>query len=139
MIEEAYVSFETAKLFKDKGFNQPLLTVYITDKEQKEGAFSHMAFSDDTVTNDYSKQIIICPTQQMITRWLREVYNIHVVAFCPIIDIDTKKLGVTYNVVISMLDNDCLAADTDIEDVEYKSYEDAIESGIKYCLNNLIK
>ena len=38
-ITKYYVSFETAKLLKEKGFNIPLLTFYVTDKEKKEGDF----------------------------------------------------------------------------------------------------
>ena len=65
MITEDYVSFETAKLLKEKGFNERLLTFYITDKNKKEGCFQIMAFSDDKIDNNHSNLCYLAPTLQM--------------------------------------------------------------------------
>ena len=135
-IKEAYVSFETAKLLKEKKFNEPLLTFYVTDG--KEYSFDIMAFTDDKLKNE-SECFILAPTLQMVCSWLRLVHHIHIESLCPVVDTDVKDgVGVTYNVVISNLRNQCLAFDTNIEDIEYNSYEEAIEAGILYTLKNLI-
>jgi hypothetical protein len=85
----------------------------------------------------YDGDYWFCYTQ-MAMKWLREVYNIHIAALCPIVDLDTDAFGVKYNVVISNLKNYCLAFNTDIEDNEYNTYEQACEAAIKYSLENLI-
>lgn len=120
MITEDYVSFETAKLLKEKGFSELTTKAY----PYFEG-------------KDY-KYDISCPTLQMAMKWLREVHDIHIAALCPIVDVDTDVFGVKYNVVISNLKNHCLAFNTDIEDNEYDTSEQACEESIKYCLEHLI-
>ena len=129
IIEEAYVSFETAKLLKDKGFNQNCATYYLDGH-----VWRH--YHGEVIPK--GKQIYAAPTQQMAMRWLREVHKIHIQALCPVIDVDCDITGVTYNVVISNLRNCCISFDTSIENVEYDSYEEAVEAAIKYCLENLI-
>ena len=129
-ITEDYVSFEIAKLLKEKGFNEPCYACYL-NKE-----LSHY---DYTSTNfELIDNAISAPTIQMTMKLLREVHYIHIEALCPIVDVDTDVFGVKYNVVISNLKNNCLAFNTDIEDNEYDTYEQACEAGIKYCLENLI-
>lgn len=56
MIKEEYVSFETAKLLKDKGFDEICSHFYRFD----------------------SKELYNSPTQQMAMRWLREIKHIHI-------------------------------------------------------------
>ena len=65
MIIEDYVSFEIAKLLKEKGFNERLLTFYITDESKKEGCFQIMAFTDDKIDNNHSDLCYLAPTLQM--------------------------------------------------------------------------
>ena len=53
MITEDYVSFETAKLLKEKGFDERVLTFYFPGDIQR-------------------------PTLQMAMKWLREVYGLFI-------------------------------------------------------------
>ena len=53
MITEDYVSFEIAKLLKEKGFNEKVISFYPLGDIQR-------------------------PTLQMAMKWLREVYNIDI-------------------------------------------------------------
>ena len=70
MITEDYVSFETAKLLKEKGFN------WNTDKQ----------FNLDKIVGDYNitdrsrypERYLDAPTLQMAMKWLREVHNLHI-------------------------------------------------------------
>jgi hypothetical protein len=63
IITENYVSLETAKLLKDKGFSQSCTTYYL-DRE----IFHH--HYGEVIPKD--KQIYAAPSQAMAMQWLRE-------------------------------------------------------------------
>ena len=75
MIEESYVSFDTAKLLKEAGFEANLKTRYV-EEEKDEWAF----WESGTKRSDYNyfDDTISCPTQALAARWLREVHNIFI-------------------------------------------------------------
>lgn len=64
MITEDYVSFETAKLLKEKGFDVNCYTHYSSDGQNV--YYNYQTPSDG----------INMPTLQMAMKWLRETYNI---------------------------------------------------------------
>ena len=111
MIEEAYISPETAKLLKEKGFNEPcseLNKILIKDGNNP----------------------VMKITQQKACRWLREVHNVY-------IDVgpthpDNKALRFVWQVYDSdyALIGYCHRY--------YKTYEGACEDAIIYCLEHLI-
>ena len=141
MIENAYVSFEVAKLLKEKRFDIPCDSYYDYFSSNITMYQGYVPEFSGNCTNHNGRgnhDVYSRPTQQLAMRWLREVHGIHIQAFCPVVDVDCDILGVTYNVVISNLKNCCLAFDTPLEDVEYKSYEKACEAALKYCLEHLI-
>lgn len=123
MITEDYVSFETAKLLKEKGFDET------TDKQ----------FNSDKIVSDYNitdrsrhpERYLDAPTLQMAMKWLREVHNYN-------IEIDTigQKFRNTlfWRSVIYNLEHDIEC----YREEDFKSYEEACEAAIKYCLENLI-
>ena len=84
-ITEDYVSFETAKLFKEKGFDAVCPMIYTADGELLYTAVKH--HNTYAVTNEkliyYTD--IIAPSQSMVMKWLREVHNV-------IIIIDTNDI-----------------------------------------------
>ena len=134
MITEDYVSFETAKLLKDKGFNERLLTFYITDEFKKGGCFQLMAFTDDKIDNNHSDHCYLAPTLQMAMKWLREVQNLFIFPFP---QVNTSKFWVE---IYQLSDNqeweNLYCESIDLQD--YSTYEQACEAAIKYCLENLI-
>lgn len=135
IITEDYVSFEIAKLLKEKGFNTHLITFYLINKEKNEGVFQTTTFSDDAVDNS-SEFYCLAPTQQMTMKWLREVHNYYIQ-----IMLDSWACGghMGYYVVIQKIDSNFEIMLQDyVDDVFYKTYEDAVEAAIKYCLKNLI-
>ena len=119
MITEDYVSFETAKLLNEKGFDEPCIYVYLHDG------------SEDTW--DADKEDIACqkPTLQMAMKWLREMHNYN-------IEIDTigqkSRNTLTWRSVIYNLENGIEY----YREETFKSYEESCEAAIKYCLENLI-
>ena len=130
MITEDYVSFETAKLLKEKGFDIPLLTFYITDKEKKEGDLQTMAFTDDKIDNSYSDLCYLAPTHQRAMKWLRKVHNISIEPFVDFGSGDEHwwTADVAYIKKDGLIDELC----------GYNSYEEAAEAALKYTLENLI-
>lgn len=131
MIEEAYVSFETAKLLKEKGFDEECYQKY-----DDEGylSFNHVGYiNNENPCDDF---YALAPTHQMVMCWLREVHNQHIVIQAYN---NVALLKTDYYVEIQNLNeptkkgycvNGCMRKST---------YEEAVESAIKYCLTNLIK
>ena len=133
MITEDYVSFEIAKLLKEKGFNERLLTFYITDEAKKEGYFQLMAFTDDKIDNSHSDYCYLAPTHQMAMKWLRKIHNIFIIIEPHMYDYINEKNS---SYVTSLWQGDNYYEN--ITSKDYPTYEDACEATIKYCLENLI-
>lgn len=157
MITEDYVSFEIAKLLKEKGFDEPTRMFYevsnypsstarekfkkITGRDMKQiEIHSLYGLEDEPFFNSVQgkdENQVACPTLQMAMKWLRKE-NLFVEIYTPshsdhedtiyhntwsfdLFNLKTKKyMYCTYG------------------EVEYNSYEEACESAIKYCLENLI-
>lgn len=83
MIEEQYVSFDTAKLLKDAGFNIPCRGIYVTDHT---GYYEFREYDNKQTTNDLCwntedgfQYEYLAPTQALAARWLRETHAIDIV------------------------------------------------------------
>ena len=140
MITEDYVSFETAKLLKEKGFD-----VY------GDGSFGSsikiwMEYSPvgkikDISTASPSPKAYPAPTLQMAMKWLREVY--HLFIGCEPRLSFTDFYWITAN-IYRVRKKSSLYHTEDVDDYhcvascDSHSYEGACEAAIKYCLENLI-
>lgn len=117
MIEETYVSFDIAKLLKEKGFGE-CSTSYISEDGD--------IFPTPLVKR---KEHYPAPTQQMAMRWLREKYNIHIEPrYFPTPNI--------YRYVI--IHSPAAFKNIDSHPQYFNTHEEAVEAALKYCLNNLI-
>ena len=127
MITEAYVSFEVAKLLKEKGFNEPTWTRYEDDNE--------VIFGDKYDWNNSPMGQISAPTHQMAVAWLREEKNILIYVY-PVIDLPVKNNYTFY----WRWDGKKKRHDAPhIGDKHnYESPEQATEAALKYSLENLI-
>ena len=124
-ITEDYVSFEIAKLLKEKGFDEPCYTCYL-NKE-----VSHY---DYLSTNfELIDDVISAPTLQMAMKWLREVHNIHIVLH-PYTDME----GHNWSFIFDKFTYGCWQELAIYITDSWNTYEDACEAAIKYCLENLI-
>lgn len=130
MITEDYVSFEIAKLLKEKGFDEPCECLYDTENNDVSIVNGWMNISN----SELEEREFVCysaPTLQMTMKWLREVHNYN-------IEIDTigQKFRNTlfWRSVIYNLEHDIEC----YREEDFKSYEEACEAAIKYCLENLI-
>ena len=130
MITEDYVSFTTAKLLKEKGFDgKDTEDCFAFYKENGEIGFLQ-TFGDIA---DYNPEnSVLCPTLQMTMKWLREAHKWSVQVF-PVFDTlkwcyDIYKLKIQkYQSRPDLLSN-----------VDYDTYEEACEAALTYCLENLI-
>jgi len=127
MITEDYVSFEVAKLLKEKGFDEPCFRYAESKKIYESGAWM--------VANVTGGAVGI-PTLQMAMKWLRDVHNL-IISFkftihgwiCDITKIFRDSNGFIVNINHG-IDDDAFTY--------YDECEKACDIAIKYCLKNLI-
>lgn len=123
MIKESYVSFDTARMLKEAGFEANLKTRYV-EEEKGEWAF----WDSGTKRSDYNyfDDTIACPTQSLAARWLRDVYNLH---------ISTEPYAGTWHWVLwnvngTFITNSATRGKEDFETCE-EAIEDALQEVIK--------
>ena len=144
-MEEQHITFETAKLAKEKGFNIEGILFYeipsgnlinFKDKSSQEfiddcesgyrdkglNYFKEAYFG--TYNNiDREDSEVLASTQSLLQKWLREIHNIHVeISY----DID-NEFGGDYIVIVRTIDR-VLTFDNQ------KIYEDALEIGLQESL-----
>lgn len=130
MITEDYVSFETAKLLKEKGFDESISMVYMSYgdlcKLHRYDRICNSNYND--ITKNYFEYT--APTIQMARKWLRRIHNVNI----DIVTIWNQK-RFEYQVFIVTPEN---ANYCYVDDKLYLDYEEACEVAIKYCLEHLI-
>lgn len=149
-MEETLVTYETAKLLKDKGFLEFDVYWYENTEETKhteirmgnfitirnkielcqieypgeEGLSDYIKFEKDENSNivTYQNGFYFAPTQSLTQKWLREVHNIHIqIIFLPI---NNRFIFAIYKY-----------GKEDIESVlEYETYELALEAALQEAL-----
>ena len=137
-MKEQLISFETAKLAKEKGFDIPI--------RQQNGVFVLSTgkidniISTDKISNwNDDKYVDICsaPTQSLLQRWLRERYDIYVTAL-PFRDVeDEVELCWYFSLVEDSEELDdilCNESHLGASDDNYKTYEEALEKGLQEAL-----
>lgn len=138
MITEDFVSFETAKLLKEKGFDwleSPFYSDQDRDEWRQNNSYTvpneeynqELPFDSETLT-------MVAPhvSLQMAMKWLREK-NL-VIYVIPLAFYGGEKASSWgYNIWA----DDNLEIDEE-NTPEFATYEEASESAIKYCLENLI-
>lgn len=140
MITEDYVSFEVAKLLKEKGF----------DSEEvgcRDGFYSETAYEsghsivtergkevglvyDDLLNSELGHDEYLRPTLQMAMKWLREEHHLYVW-----ISYNFNHTGLPWYYEIFDIKNRKVVK---IGGVECGSYEKTCEIAIEECLKNLI-
>ena len=134
MITEDYVNFETAKLLKDKGFDENCSRSYVKDKLAVSQGFNNSYYT--TMYSDGTYRPISAPTLQMAMKWLRKNFNLNPVPYA-------LSLGWAFD-VFDLSDRDITGCkklysmDFPTKNACYETYEEACEAAIKYCLENLI-
>lgn len=120
MITEDYVSFETAKLLKEKGFDESTLWFYVGDGTKYK--------AHKTLNEDWYRR----PTLQMAMKWLREKKGIAIIPVLSSI-LDNEKFFWNINIVVAKTN------ERYSQGWIYENQEDAFDTAIRYCLENLIQ
>lgn len=113
-MEDQLITFETAKLAKEKGFDEPCIYMYNDDKEvisTKIGMNFH--------PNYYGT--ISCPTQSLLQRWLREIHKLNIEI--RIVQGGTWTFHVLTDTYKSIYSNN-----------NYINYEEALETSLQEAL-----
>ena len=134
MITEDYVSFEIAKLLKEKGFDENCSRSYVKDKLAVSQGFNNSYYT--TMYSDASYRPVSAPTLQMAMKWLRENFNMDPVTYATSIGWYFEVFDLTQRDITGC----ALLYQVGIPSKEctFDTYEEACEAGIMYCLENLI-
>ena len=150
MITEDYVSFETAKLLKEKGLDGPCYKVWESDgdtqtlvgvpwvvnRESVDAAAKQYTYEYNL---DSKVEAYLAPTLQMAMKWLRELHNIHIEvritnhSLSSLIDVPRY-----YWIIVNAKEVKWMDESTAHKSMSYETFEEACETAIKYCLENLI-
>lgn len=108
-MKEQLITFEIAKLAKEKGFDIECVNRY----------------KNNGILNDYTfGETYSAPTQSLLQKWLREEREIHV-------EVDAFSNSEEYYYYFGILTR----KNGDwIRDGKYRTYEDALEQGLKEAL-----
>ena len=122
-MKEQLISFETAKLAKEKGFPQEpnrLKIPYYNYKGEFKGDVTDFLrkYLREEDTSDVES--VSAPTQSMLAKWLREKHNIHLIAY--------------KNINIDGYDWCYITTDGITNINSYKTYEEAYEIGLQVAL-----
>ena len=129
---EQLISFETAKLAKEKGFGIPI-------------SYTNLYFNKEGIIHPFmwfaSKDLadpIHAVTQSFLQRWLREIYKIEVLVYCNasgwMWDLN-KAFYITWLSGGTFIVGSNYSGPNDSG--EWITYEEALEDGLKAALNIL--
>ena len=142
-MEDEIVSFETAMLLKEKGFNEPCSYFYEDNELCKlcyyQGDGTGFVRNNSPINEKISCEEMQCtaPTQSLAQKWLREIHHItfnanphsdnHEIIYVVTIKVISSNKYIDFNVMM----------DTSNKAIMFDTYEDAIESGLKHCLKSI--
>ena len=127
MINESYVSFETANLLKEKGFDVSCYGRYSV--RSKEFHLDTTKPCNNGGISQYS-----APTQQMAMAWLREIHSLSVEVYRTACGYIGCIVNIPFGTDLKFLEE----TGDDLASGQYTTWEGACEAAIQYCLEKLI-
>ena len=133
MIEESYVSFDTAKMLKGAGFEEKVKSCFMYDKyaDKDEYEFEDgYAIVRKALFDNYNcyENAISRPTQALVAKWLREKHNLHV--WC-----ELTQYGGWFYCIDKIKPYEQYAV---VSEADFSSFEAALEAGLQEAIK-LIK
>lgn len=125
MIEEQFVSFDTAKMLKEAGFDEVCRSAYYAT-----GNSAVMHERNSMLSPGYISR----PTQALAARWLREKHDTFV-KMERVGSFDGKEFRFYWSYSLICVYTACLNS---ISGGRYDSYEEALEAGIMQVLERII-
>lgn len=118
---EALVTLETAKMLREKGFNEPcMIAINIEDSRQ---------YGTNRTNSELPIKVCSHPTQSVAQKWLRETKNLH---------ISIIKYACGYDYDICKADNGTHITDGVLKGPndggQWNTYEEALEVGTQEAL-----
>ena len=126
MIEESYVSRDTARMLKEAGFDEVCRSAYYAT-----GNSAVMYERNSMLSPGYVSR----PTQALAARWLREVYDTFV-KMERVGSFDGKEFRFYWSYSLVSVSTACLKS---ISGGRYDGYEEALEAGIVQVLERIIE
>ena len=126
MIEESYVSRDTARMLKEAGFDEVCRSAYYAT-----GNSAVMYERNSMLSPGYVSR----PTQALAARWLREVHDTFV-KMERVGSFDGKEFRFYWSFSIISVSTACLKG---ISGGRYDGYEEALEVGIVQVLERIIE
>ena len=127
---DTIVSFETAKLAKEKGFDEPCYDCYNPHGMRFSNGWCEYIYDNGIEipfdNEDIKEKDILAPTQSLLQKWLREIYSIDVYV-APRINSVTgirEYWATLFTIDCSMT----ISTDT------HKSFEEVLEEGLYRAL-----
>lgn len=132
-MKEELISFETAKLAKEKGFNEPQFNGYLNEQLEK--------YTSKSTHEQCIEEYYLAPTQGLLQKWLRDIYNIEVDVMrytysggeyqgkCYMWAID--KYDPNYN---PETEDPWILETRESQGYDFKVYEEALEEGLYQAL-----
>ena len=119
-MKEQLVSFKTAKLAKEKGFNIPCKSKYTVMKTKKKFTTNSMLSKVSTKDNVYAM-----PTQSLLQKWLRDKFKIYI------------TIGVNYNTKGNIESFNYSIEGSILNKGVFESYEESLENAFYEALNKV--
>jgi len=153
-MKEQLISFDTAKLAKEKGFDVPVkrsyqlsLTESVHPEDGTSGPFGWEKgelslqdgyfinnWEDSDFTND-SWYHCAAPTQSLLQKWLREEHNIHIQVYVMETWLNTgNEMEVYFEVNLKITNNLKGLSNVKSNMLQFKTYEEALEKGLQEAL-----
>lgn len=143
MVEEDVVSYDLAVMLRDKGFNEPCMTLYniygidvvefgYADDSPLRNCDSDVCLFIGDRCDDGSFVFVTAPTYGHVMKWLRVVHNIHI---CFAYDDKSRNRNYEWSVYCGGVKYDSKEYGTY---AFFDVYEEACADAVRYVVNNLI-
>lgn len=121
---EEFVTLETAKLLKEKGFKEDVFTFYEVDCVEGDMILSETY--DESENFNEKNDCLSAPSQSLAQKWLRETKNLHIEM--------SYMYGDYWIYDILTIPNHDLVGLSDRPIIHYDTYEEALEAGLQEAL-----
>lgn len=134
MITEDYVSFETAKLLKEKGFDEPCDRMWLTERKDSNWVKPKR---NSEIKNECTD--CVQPSHSLVMKWLRIEHNIHIEILMTNHSMSERfDIPKYYWVAVNAKTCKWISESTVYSARQFDTNEEACEAAIKCCLENLM-
>lgn len=140
-MEEQYVSFETAKMLKEAGFDCKCSAYYHCKEDGRNRLYISLGCTNDDLAYNILTNFqyeYLAPTQALAAKWLRGKYGIYVSVEIMIFPIykDGKEVGerTSWGYYLISTESGWPIGASDSVNSEFNSYEEALEAGLQRAI-----